>query len=187
MFCSSLSDVLCSGLLNVVWIGCCIVTTGDWSTESSENSVSSVVVMLVGIIVGCFVGRVGNSSIVKSIESRGVSLDDWVDGVVDSMSKLFSVSFGWGICETGVSWMVVGGGISSVGVSSIMVGERFVCSSGVTSCCSSSVSICSGSADGFFCLVGWPVYIILVHRPKIWTALGKCSFIFVHRYTLVPV
>ena len=37
----------------------------------------------------------------------------------------------------------------------------------------------------FFCRDGWPLYMILVHRGKIWTALGKYYFILVYRYTLV--
>ena len=101
------------------------------------------------------------------------------------MSELFLVSLVWGICETRISWMVFGSGISWIRVPLIIVGEGFVRLS-VLVACSFSVSICSESSDGFFfCLVGWPLYIILVHYGKIWTALGKYYFIFVYWYTLV--
>ena len=68
--------------------------TGDWSTESLEKSASSGGVTLDGLVVGRFVGRVGNSSIVKSIIGWGFSIVGWVALVVGvSISELL-VSLG---------------------------------------------------------------------------------------------
>ena len=35
---SSMTDIVSTGLLKVVWIGCLRLTAGDWSMESSKKS-----------------------------------------------------------------------------------------------------------------------------------------------------
>lgn len=95
----------------------------------------------------------------------------------DSFSKLLT-SLASGICEVGVSSIIVGEGCCWSGIAAFS-----------PSC---SVSICQvfGSLKSLICclcLAIWPLYMTLVHLPKIWTALGKCSLILVHWCTLVPV
>ena len=68
--------------------------TGHWSTESSEKSTSSDGIVLDGLVVGRFVGRVGNSSIVKSIVGLGVSVVGWVVVVVGVSTSELVVSLG---------------------------------------------------------------------------------------------
>lgn len=61
------------GLLKVVCISL-LVTIGDGSTESSEKSAMSVFSWVSVLGSGVLLGRVANSSIVKSIVGCGVNL-----------------------------------------------------------------------------------------------------------------
>ena len=94
------------GLLKLVCIGCLRITAGDWSMESSENSPSSSM----GLVV-CFswfwFGSDGKSLIASSIVGLGtcgVGVDSLVIGV--SVVDLCPVVVG-GICEIGVSSIAV--------------------------------------------------------------------------------
>ena len=87
-----------------------------------------------------------------------------------------------------ISFIAVGMGNCDSGVSSIIVCDSGVVCDGWSFCCADSFcSSTSVALFGFRLRSCCPSHITRTHLPRMWTALGKCSFILGHLYTRAPV
>ena len=105
---SSMSDIVSTGLLKVVWIGCLGLTAGDWFMESHPKNPPSSSTGLVTVCLSCFwVGNDGTLSVVSSIVGWATSCVGYIFVVVGVSIVDLCSSVAGGICGIDVSSVTV--------------------------------------------------------------------------------